>query len=166
MSSFIKCLVYLVAIGVISFILGRVVPKRWFCYDKFPFHSKNPQKENDLYNALKVRKWKEKLPDMSTILPNIMPSKKLPTTITSEQLELMVQETCVAEAIHWFLSILGFGCVSIWKKAGGWIISSLYGLGNLLFVIIQRHNRPKLLRLLEILREREVVSAAIYRSQL
>ncbi len=40
------------------------------------------------------------------------------------------------------------------KRGGGWIIVSLYVLGNLPYLIIQRHNRPKLLRLLARLNEK------------
>ena len=60
----------------------------------------------------------------------------------------MLQETCVAEFIHVLLSILGFGAVFIVGGAWGWIISIVYFLaGNLPYIIIQRYNRPRLLRL-------------------
>lgn len=155
MSPFIECVVYLAVIGSLFFVIGRILPKRWFCYDKFPYRSSWPEKENSVYLSLGVRKWKDKLPDMCAILPDVMPAKKLPKLITAKQMKLMIQETCVAESVHGLLSLLGFGCVFIWKAAGGWLISLLYTLGNLPYIIIQRHNRPKLLRLLKKLRKKE-----------
>lgn len=98
------------------------------------------------------------MPDMSKILPDMMPSKKLPKKATSEQLERMVQETCVAELIHNLLCFLGFGCVLLWKGAGGWIIALLYMMGNIPFSIIQRYNRPKLVQIMQKLKCRESIS--------
>lgn len=100
------------------------------------------------------------VPDMSVIFPRMMPSKRLTRAITSKELKLMIQETCIAEWIHRLLSLLGFGCMFIWKKAGGRILSILYALGNLPYIIIQRHNRPRLLQLLERLKEKESHASA------
>lgn len=155
MSTFIKSVIYLAAIGLVSFVIGRISPKRWFCYNKFPYRLSCPGTENSIYFSLGVRKWKDKFPDMGVILPGVMPTKKLPKIITAKQIELMIQETCIAELVHGLLSLLGFGCVLICKAAGGWIISLLYALGNLPYIIIQRHNRPKLLGLLQKLRKKE-----------
>ena len=160
MSSFTKCVLYLAAIGASSFVLGRLVLKHWFCHDKSPYYAAYPEQEEVLYNALRVRKWKEKLPDMSEVFPGLLPSKKLPGSFTSQELPLMVQETCISEWIHGLLSFVGFGCVLIWQKLGGWIVSIIYVLGNLPYIIIQRHNRPKLLRLLARLEEKEAATAA------
>jgi glycosyl-4,4'-diaponeurosporenoate acyltransferase len=128
--------------------------------DKFPYCAARPERENDIYNALGVRRRQDKVPDMSAILPGMMPSKRLPRAITSKQVHLMVQETCIAEWTHRLLSVLGFGCVFIWESAGGWIVSILYALGNLPYIIIQRHNRPRHLRLPERLKEKESDAAA------
>ena len=114
------------------------------------------EKNGKIYHVFHIQRWREKLPDMSTILPGIMPSKKLPKKATSAQLERMVQETCVAELIHNLLCILGFGCVLLWKGAGGWIVAVLYMAGNIPFSVIQRYNRPKLVQIMQKLRYREL----------
>ena len=152
-----KCLLYFALIGVTGFILGRVLPKSMFSGDRFPFRLFPWEKQGTVYNLLGVRKWKEKVPDMSVILPKRMPSKRLPKDATSSQIELMVQETCVAEWIHGLLCIAGFGCVFIWRSVWGWAVSILYFLGNIPFIIIQRYNRPKLTRILQRLRAKESV---------
>lgn len=156
MTGLIKCILYLALIGAASFLLGRALPKSLFKGDRFPFRQFGWEKQGSVYERLGVRKWKEKLPDMSVILPKLMPSKRLPKDATSAQLTLMVRETCVAEWIHGLLCIAGFGCVFIWKGVWGWVVSLVYALvGNIPFIIIQRYNRPKLTRILQKIQARE-----------
>lgn len=93
---------------------------------------------------------------MSKILPGMMPSKKLPKRATFAQLERMVQETCIAELVHNLLCIMGFGCVLLWRGAGGWIVAFLYMMGNIPFSIIQRYNRPKLVQIMQKLKCKEL----------
>lgn len=149
------CLLYLAGIGIFFFLLGRILPKKWFHGDQFPFRLFRFEKEGRVYLALGVRKWKDGFPDMSVVLPFLMPSKKLPEKLAAEQIKLMIQETCVAEWIHGLLCVMGFGCVFLWRKTGGWVLSVLYTLGNLPYIIIQRYNRPKLMRLLRKLEAKE-----------
>lgn len=151
----VRCLLYLAAIGAGSFILGRVLPKNLFHWERFPFRPFGWEKNGSVYNKLGIRHWKEKVPDMSAILPKLMPSKKLPKDVSAPQLELMLEETCVAEWIHGLLCVLGFGCVLIWDGLWGWAVSVVYALGNMPDILIQRYNRPKLVRILQITRERE-----------
>ncbi len=157
MREVIRCILYLAFIGAACFVLGRVLPKSAFDPDRPPFRLYGWEREGAAYNAIGVRKWKEKLPDMSAILPKAMPSKRLPKEPTPESLELMIRETCVAEWIHGLLCLLGFGCVLLWKGLWGWAVSVLYFVGNVPFIIIQRYNRPKLTRILRRLREKESV---------
>ena len=60
----------------------------------------------------------------------------------------MIKETCIAEAAHLALMIMGFGCASIWEGKGGVVISIVYFIVNIPFVLIQRYNRPRLRRIL------------------
>ena len=108
----LKCVLYFALIGVSGFLLGRLLPKGLFKWDRPPFRLLQWERQGAVYVSLGIRRWKERLPDMSVILPKLMPSKKMPKAATSSQLELMIQETCVAEWIHGLLCIAGFGCVS------------------------------------------------------
>lgn len=156
MEGLIRSIFYLIAVGLILFLVGRMIPKKWMHYDRFPYRSFLFEKNGKIYNAIHIHRWREKLPDMSKIFPDMMPSKKLPKKATSAQLERMVQETCVAELIHNLLCVLGFGCVLLWKGAGGWIVALLYMAGNIPFSVIQRYNRPKLVQIMQKLRYREL----------
>lgn len=149
MRGFLKCVLYLTAIGVAFFLFGRILPKEMFDPDALPFHIFRFERDGRIYDALHIRKWKDGFPDMSVLVPSLIPSKKLPKILTTAQIEFMIQETCVAEWIHGLLCLFGFGCIFLWQGLGGWLMSALYALGNLPYIIIQRYNRPKFVRLLK-----------------
>lgn len=146
MSGPVKCLVYIIALGVVSFVTGRLLPKRWFKSDCFPFRCN--EKEKKLYKALRVKDWQNKVPDMSRVFTKLMPAKKL-NADTLADIPRMLEETCVAEFIHVVLSVLGLACLWLWPGSGGAVVTLVYILlGNVPFIIIQRYNRPRLQRLL------------------
>ncbi len=144
-SGFIGCLIYAAALGVLSFVIGRLVPKTWFRSDAFPF--KCHEKEAKLHKLLRVKDWQSKVPDMSRIFKRIMPEKRI-TSDTLADLPRMLQETCVAELTHVLLCVCAIAFPFIWPGVGGIIIAAVYVLfGNLPFIIIQRYNRPRLQKL-------------------
>lgn len=145
LSGFWGCVLYAAVLGVLSFMLGRIVPKTWFKSDKFPYRVKDGEKK--VFDFLKVKKWQAKVPDMSRIFSRIMPEKRI-TADTLRDVPRMLQETCVAEFTHAALSICGLGMLFIWPGVGGVVAALVYILvGNLPFVIIQRYNRPRLQKL-------------------
>lgn len=84
---------------------------------------------------------------MSKILPKIMPPKNLSGNFR-ERMPRMLQETCVAEMIHSVLCVTGLRCLRLYPGIGGFIIVILYIVFfNLPFIIIQRYNRPRLIKL-------------------
>jgi glycosyl-4,4'-diaponeurosporenoate acyltransferase len=145
-TSFLHCALYLAATGIGAFFLGRLLPKTWFRGDAFPYRCY--PSEQKLFRVLHIKDWQSRVPDMSRILPGLMPAKKL-TAETFSDLPRMIQETCVAEMIHVLLSLTGLGCLVIWPGIGGVLVTAVYILlGNLPFILIQRYNRPRLQRLL------------------
>lgn len=155
MSGFWECLIYLALIGIISFLAGRGLSEVRFSFEEFPFRPFLIENGGKIYQRIRVHRWKEGFPDMSRMFPSFMPSKRLPKAVTADQIERMIQETCIAELVHGLLGVFGFGCIFIWKSIGGWILSALYLLGNLPYIVIQRYNRPKLISLLYRMRKRE-----------
>lgn len=143
----LPCLIYLAVIGILSFVAGRLLPKKWFDPQAFPYRPFPFETDGALYRRLRIRKWQSRIPDMSRILPGLMPRKALVGKPTSGQLDVMLRETCVAECIHVLLCFCGLFCVRLWRGAGGVVVAALYILGNLPFVLVQRYNRPRLLRL-------------------
>ena len=142
----LKCILYLAAIGAASFVIGRLLLKSWLHEDRFPFRPFAFERQGKLYEKLKIKSWQNKLPDMSRLCKHCMPAKKM-NADTLWELPLMIKETCVAEFIHLLLPLAGLYCLRLWPGAGGIVVTLLYFLGNLPFVLIQRYNRPRLQRL-------------------
>ena len=154
MSGFLKCFVYLMLSGFAVFLLGRALPKSWFRYDAFPFRDYSFEQHGNLYRRFGIHKWQNRVPDMSRFFSRWMPPKRLSPGISSAQVEVMVQETCIAECAHLILWFSGAAVLWIWPGLGGaamYLLGSL--IGNLPFIFIQRFNRPKLVALMKKLRQ-------------
>lgn len=140
---------YLIVISVVSFFIGRILPQSWVNYRRFPYRPFPFEDEGKVYLSLKINRWQKKLPDMSRILPMLMPAKKL-DSCTVEKVTVMIQETCTAEFVHLAVSVFGLYGIVLWPGAGGITLSLLFILlGNIPYILIQRYNRPRLLRLLK-----------------
>ena len=151
-----SCLIYMIFAGVVGFLAGRALPRRWMNYDAPPFRELPFEQGGHFYRKLGIHRWHKRVPDMSRILPWLMPAKRLTSHISSAQAEIMVQETCIAELIHVLLSLAGLWLLYLWPGFGGLAMFLLYCLlGNLPFILIQRFNRPKLRMLLEKCRQAE-----------
>ena len=84
---------------------------------------------------------------MSCVLPRLVPLNSLSQDY-AQRLPLMIHETCVAELTHIIVSILGLPCLWIWPGAGGAVVAAMFILLlNVPYILIQRYNRPRLLRL-------------------
>ena len=98
--------------------------------------------EPGLYRMLKVRRWKNRLPTYD--------SQAFDLRLHS--LEEIVAETCQAEVIHEVIALFSFlPLFAIPWLGAPWVfcITSLIAAGfDLTFVILQRYNRPRLLRVL------------------
>ncbi len=140
---------YLAFISLIAFPLGRMIPKRWIHYDRFPFAAYAWENEGKIYNRIGIRHWMNKVPDMSRIMKKYMKRKELPKGFGGEDVRYLLDETCIAEIVHSLLCVVGLRCMDYWPGTGGVTFAVLYTAGNLLFVCIQRHNRPRLVRVYE-----------------
>jgi len=143
------------ASGVLSFIIGECLPRRLFHADKFPYRAFKWERGGKIYINTGVRRWKDIVPDMSKIVPGVV-KKKAFAAATAEGMRRLVAETCVAEFIHVMLIIIVTPLLVIFGKgAFGIICAVLNALGNLMFVIIQRYNRPRLVAQAERMEKRE-----------
>ena len=141
---------YLALLGIAGFILGRILPKDWFNSQAFPYASFPFEQGGKLYDKIHIKKWQNRLPDMSRILPFLMPPKRMTAKMDANTLRRMLQETCVAEFIHWLLFLGGFGLCRFLPHPWGLVAALVYNLlGNLPFILIQRYNRPRLQRLFD-----------------
>ena len=143
---FWNCFGYCAFIAIAAFFIGRILPKRWFHAEMFPYASYSFEKNGKIYDRLHIRKWMNRLPDMSRVFKKWMPAKKLDGSCR-EKLPLLIRETCIAEFIHTAEGIAGFYCIWIWPGIGGFVLGLLFLLGNLPFILIQRYNRPRMMKL-------------------
>ena len=123
--------------------VGRIIPPlvrnvswqhRWF----------QPQKwEAGLYSRLNVKNWKGKLP---TYDPGQF-------DLRENSLEQVIQNTCGAEVVHEVIILCSFVPLLFSLAFGAFPVFLLTSLAAALydsiFVIAQRYNRPRLVRILE-----------------
>ena len=99
--------------------------------------------EKPLYKMLRVRKWSKRLP---TYQPELFDLQNRP-------MEEIVQVTCQAEVVHEVNMLLSFVPVvcSVWFGSLGvfLITSCLAFLFDGLFVLLQRYNRPRMIRVMK-----------------
>ena len=145
--SLLNCILYIVISGIIIFFIGRFFPRKWIKEDRFPFKSFKWEKAGKIYERLKIKKWKTKLPDASLIIgrffPKFLPKKRIEGA-KKEKVSVLIKESCIAESTHFFSAIIGLYCAKLWRFWGA-IISALWLTWNTLFILIQRYNRPRLI---------------------
>ena len=129
---------------VMRLAVGYFLPKLTN-YD-FDYHHPwfQPRKwEPAFYKKLQVRKWKGKIP---TYAPGQF-------SLKDQSLYRVIQNMCGAELVHEIIMILSFLpllAVSIWGEFRVFLITSLLAaLFDSIFVIAQRYNRPRLVRIYE-----------------
>lgn len=139
-------IVYVAVIGILAHYIGESLPRSLFSEKKFPYRAYAWENDGKVYNRLKIKKWKTHLPDMSRIMRDMLP-KKVTFDATSGSIDALIKETCVAECVHYWLCIFSVGIYLIWKNYIGAILSLVFIVCNIPFVMIQRYNRPHLIKL-------------------
>ena len=145
---------YIAALGILSHCIGKALPRRWFDPDRGIYAPRKWEEGGRIYRKLKVQRWKDFMPDMSKIMPDMV-RKGVSLTDGSAAVARVATETCVAEAVHWVLLLLSGGIYLIYPTGLGMAITIIYALSHLPFIIIQRYNRPTLSLLAKKLKQRE-----------
>lgn len=146
--------VYVAVIGILAHYVGESLPRSLFSEYKFPYRSFKWENGGKLYNCLRIKKWKTRLPDMSRVMQDMLP-KRVTFDATSGNIDALIKETCVAECIHHWLCVFSVGIYLIWKNYVGVILAIVFVACNLPFMMIQRYNRPHLIKLRNKLLKRE-----------
>lgn len=101
--------------------------------------------EKKLYKKLKVKKWKAGIATYDERLFDF-------TRHTPKQVLFTI---CQSEIVHELNVVLSFMPLVFTPKLGHWIIilihCVIFSLVNIPFIIIQRYNRPRILKMMEIL---------------
>lgn len=99
--------------------------------------------ETGLYEILKVKKWKEKMPtyDSSTF------------SLKYHTLDEIAQSMCQSEIVHQFNALLSFVPLFLIPLFGQPIVFTITSIIaaclDMIFIIMQRYNRPRIIRLIE-----------------
>ena len=129
------CMRLLVGAAVNCIMKNRADYRREW-YRPLPF-------EQRLYQKLKIKHWKDKVP---TYDPSLF-SLKL------HSLEEIVQAMCQAEVVHEVIALLSFLPMLFIPRFGAAMVfgltSCIAAMIDLTFVVLQRYNRARLVRILE-----------------
>lgn len=139
------CALYIALIGIAMHPIGILLQRYPFKTDKAPWRSFAWEDGGRVWRKIGVHKWKDRLPDMSKIMPDMV-RKEVSFSDGTQQLDALITETCIAELIHYALMLLSAGVLWILPNAIGFLIWALCILGNLPFAVIQRYNRPRLIK--------------------
>ena len=143
----LRCAIHCAFAGTVGFFFGRLISQWPIKPDQGWFRSFAIERNGKVYEKLNIRNWQAKVPDMSRVFPKLMPPKNLSGDY-AQRLPVMIQETCVAELTHIVVSLLGLPCLWIWPGMGGVVVTAIFILLlNVPYILIQRYNRPRLMRL-------------------
>ncbi len=140
--------IYLVLVAILGHYIGELLPRKWFDYESFPYAPFGWEKDGAVYDKIKIKKWKSKVPDLSRIAKYMVP-KKVTSGMTSADVDVLLRETCVAEFVHVAVCVVAVGVCFISERTWGVVLWLVFSLGNVPFILIQRYNRPHLNRLRE-----------------
>ena len=129
-------------------LVGIIVPRLVHEGAENRFWFRQKRFEEKLYGTLRVKQWKKYLP---TYAPESFDLKK-------HSLEELIHTCCCSEAVHEWIMLLSFLpvlTVPIFGAPGVfWVTSTLAALFDCCFVILQRYNRPRFIRILDKERKR------------
>lgn len=157
MKAFLQCALHVGVAGILMRYIGNLYDRSWFRWNKFPYKPFSWEASGKVYRRLRVKAWKDRVPDASKKHKD-MYEKKVNIQPDAENLRRLIQETCVAECVHYQLIFLSLPVLKIWSGIGGRIVLALCIVGNLIFAVIQRYNRPRLVRVLERLERQQTKS--------
>ncbi len=108
--------------------------------------------EKKLYKAIKVKKWKTRMPTYNTSFFDV----------TKHSWDEIAQASCQAEIVDETIIVFSFLPIilSIW--VGDYLVFLLTSIAaalfDLLFVIMQRYNRPRILKMMKLEKVKSLVS--------
>lgn len=143
--------VFYTALNIGLAYLVRIFPKRLYNPD-LSFYTEHSF-EKQLYKKLRVAKWKDKFPERGRMVG--FSKKSLKSPHDPAYIDQFIMETCIGEFVHYLWGIFGFLSLPLTFLVDGTakhihvfiIIATLNLLVQLFFSIIQRYNRPRLIRI-------------------
>lgn len=143
--SFITTSYHFVMRIIVGYVVDGIYHNKMNYYNKW---FKVSDIENKLYNMIKVKEWKNFMPTYS---PETFSLKK-------HTLDEIAMAMCQSEVVHEIIVILSFVPVLMIPSLGKPFVfimtSILAACFDMIFVIMQRYNRPRIVKLIEKRRSR------------
>lgn len=112
-----------------------------------------PDRTRRRYEVLRIRRWKDRLPEAGALFSGGMSKRRLPPAADGGLLRYAA-ETRRAELGHWLALLCGPVAV-VWNPPFGGVAMVGYGVVvNAPFIAVQRYNRARVLRSLRRIAER------------
>ena len=126
--------------------LEKLNPERKF------FHTYKWEQGGAIYDKLfKVRSWKQLIPNGSALYKGAFSIRRLPAENDPEYLQRWLKESVRAEICHWLMILPGF-LFFLWNTVlVGWLMVLYAFLNNLVPIVMQRFNRPRMRKLLKMI---------------
>jgi glycosyl-4,4'-diaponeurosporenoate acyltransferase len=154
--------VFLDIIAWVIFHLGigygsSKIPLKKLNPDRRFFHAFKWEQEGRIYEKLfKVHSWKHLIPNGSALYKNTFSIRRLSDS-SPENLHRWLKESVRAEICHWLMIPPGF-LFFLWNNVlVGWLMVLYAFLNNLVPIVLQRYNRPRMRKLLAIVESRQSV---------
>jgi glycosyl-4,4'-diaponeurosporenoate acyltransferase len=143
----INLLIFIFLSLAMTFICEKI-PVKIYYYKKWLFRERKWENGGRIYeNYFQVKRWKAKLPDISDFMKWRFNKKHLAES-SSEYLSVFLTESCKAEFTHWMI-IVSTLFFNFWNDyVTSFIMIIIACVLNLPYIIIQRYNRPRLIKLL------------------
>lgn len=143
----VNLLIFILISLAMTFICEKV-PVRVYHYKKWLFRERRWEHGGLLYEQLfRVKKWKSKLPDISDFMKWRFNKKHLAESST-DYLSVFLTESCKSEFTHWMI-IASTVLFNLWNNFSAVLLMFIIAcILNLPYIIIQRYNRPRLIRLM------------------
>jgi glycosyl-4,4'-diaponeurosporenoate acyltransferase len=130
--------------------LGLVVIGNRIPHQLFTTRARNRERERRMYDFVRIRLWKDKLPDAGSWFSSGFSKRKLQGRSVAE-LRRFACETRRGEVVHW-CAIGALPIFALWNTPAGMLVNAAYVVAaNLPCIMVQRYNQARITHLLKTL---------------
>lgn len=143
-----------IALDILAWLVIQIVISKWvtslpstrFNRNGWIYRPRQWERAGITYEALGVKRWKDRLPDAAPWFKGGFAKAKLASR-SREYLDKFAIETCRGELAHW-LAMSTAPLFFLWNRPWvGWLMVAYALAGNIPCIIIQRYNRARLSRI-------------------
>jgi glycosyl-4,4'-diaponeurosporenoate acyltransferase len=141
----IAWLIFHLSIGYVT----SQIPIDRFDPNKKWYQTRPWEKDGQIYQKIfRVKDWKRYIPSGAALYKNAYEIRRI-TTFTVQNVSTWLKESCRSEFCHFAMIIPGI-FFFLWNSVtGGWIMMIYAIVNNLVPIVMQRYNRPRVRKLLD-----------------